>query len=183
MPNRKLVYHIATSLDGFIADERDGVDSFPMQGEHVTEYLASLRDYGATIMGRRTYEMGLKWNVTDPYPFLDTYVLSKSLTKSPHPRVQLVSGDVPAFVAQLKQQPGRDIYLCGGGELAGSLFEAGLVDEVLIKLNPLLLGRGRLLTTFSAPLTLRLLSTKAYDSGVVLLRYAVGDLVGAPAAT
>ena len=69
---------------------------------------------------------------------------------------------------------GKDIYLCGGGTLASTLFDAGLIDEVLIKLNPVMLGTGKPLAPRLTQLVgLELLSTKAYSSGVVLLHYAV----------
>ena len=61
---RKLVYHIATTADGFVARKDHSFDCFPMEGEHVNDYLASLAGYGTALMGRRTYELGLKFGVT-----------------------------------------------------------------------------------------------------------------------
>ncbi|MCP3104377.1 dihydrofolate reductase family protein [Myxococcus sp. K15C18031901] len=171
---RKLTYHVATTLDGFIAREDDSFDCFSNVGDHVTDYLTMLRAYGAVVMGRRTYEIGLKFNVTDPYPFLDTYVVSRSLKEAPNPRVNLISGDVVGAVRALKAQEGKDIYLAGGGDLATQLLTAGLVDEVLIKLNPLVLGTGiPLVTRLPSHVPLELLSTKVYRTGVLLLQYAV----------
>ncbi|MCE9673640.1 dihydrofolate reductase family protein [Myxococcus stipitatus] len=171
---RKLTYHVATTLDGFIAREDDSFDCFINEGDHVTDYLATLRTYGAVLMGRRTYDIGLKFDVTDPYPYLDTYVFSRTLKESPNPRVKLISEDVVGAVRALKAQEGKDIYLAGGGELATQLFTAGLVDEVITKVNPLLLGTGiPLVTRLPAHIPLELRSTKVYRNGVVLLQYAV----------
>jgi dihydrofolate reductase len=173
---RKLKYHVASTADGFIAREDDSFDCFRFkpEDEHITDYLASLASYGTALMGRRTYEMGLKVGVTDPYPGLETYVFSRSMKESPNPRVKLISEDAMGVVRRLKEQEGKDIYLCGGGELASKLFAEGLIDEVLLKLNPLLLGSGVPLSPkLGGPLHLELLSTKVYSTGVLLLRYAV----------
>lgn len=125
-------------------------------------------------MGRRTYQVGLDMGVTNPYPHLKTYVFSRSLTESPDPAVTLVSGDPVPVVRALKKEQGKPIYLCGGGDLAGQLFAAGLVDEVVVKLNPLVLGTG---VPFAAalpePLRLELRDTRVYESGVVFLWYDV----------
>ena len=91
-------------------------------------------------MGRKTYEVGLELGVTNPYPSLKQYVVSRSMTSSPDEHVKLVSGDVISFVQKLKKESGRDIWLCGGAELAATLFSE--IDELIIKSNPLLLGSG-----------------------------------------
>ncbi|WP_224367783.1 dihydrofolate reductase family protein [Hyalangium versicolor] len=176
---RKLKYHVASTVDGFIAREDGSFDCFMQdrltkESEHVNDYLASWSTYGTALMGRRTYEVGLKVGVTDPYPMMETYVFSRSLKESPNPRVKLVADDALTVVRQLKEQDGKDIYLAGGGEFASLLFDAGLVDEVLIKLNPFLLGSGIPLSPkLRGLVNLELLSTKVYKTGVILLRYAV----------
>jgi dihydrofolate reductase len=172
---RKLVYHVATTLDGFLSREDDSADCFPAEGDHIPEYLDTLKHtYGAVLMGRRTYEMGTRVGVTDPYPWLETHVFSRSMTHSPDPRVQLVSGDAAAYVRCLKAQEGKPLYLAGGGQLAGALFAEGLIDEVWVKLNPLLLGAGiPLVPRLERPLALILRASKTYRAGVVLLQYDV----------
>lgn len=172
--NRKLIYHIATSLDGYISDRDEGFGPGPQQGDHVTEYLASLRsDYDTVIMGRRTYELGLKFGVTDPYPFLQTYVVSRTLPAG-DARIRLIRDGLLEQVRKLKSQTGKHIYLCGGGELAQQLVDADLVDELWLKLNPLLFGAGKALTPgLERARSLSLLSIKQYDTGVLLLKYAL----------
>ncbi|MFP2907860.1 dihydrofolate reductase family protein [Pyxidicoccus sp. 3LFB2] len=176
---RKLKYHVASSVDGFIAHEDDTYTSFMQErlvkdSEHIADYVASFATYGAVLMGRRTYEPALKVGVTDPYPMMETYVFSRSLKQSPNPRVTLVSEDAMGVIRRLKAQPGKDLYLAGGADFASKVLEAGLVDEVLIKLSPLLLGSGiPLVTRLKETQSLELLSTRVYKNGVLLLRYAV----------
>ena len=171
---RKLKYHVASTLDGFIAREDGSFDCFSGEGEHVNDYLESLKSYGAVLMGRRTYEVGLSMGVTDPYPFLKSYVFSRTIKKRPDERVEIISDDAAEIVRKLKSEPGKDIYLCGGAELAAQLFKEELVDEVIVKLNPLLLGSGiPLLPDIGRLISLELIDTKVYDSGVVLLSYRV----------
>jgi dihydrofolate reductase len=115
--------------------------------------------------------------VTDPYPFLRSYVFSRTMTKSPDERVEIVSENAGELVRKLKDESGKDIYLCGGAELAAELFKEELVDEVIIKLNPLLLGSGiPVLPDIGRHVDLELIDTKVYTSGVVLLSYRVADV-------
>ncbi len=107
---RKLTYHVASTLDGFIADAQDDVAAFPHHGDHVDEYLATLRTYDTIVMGRRTYEFGLRLGVTDPYPWAEAYVVSSSMTTSPDPHVQITSEDARDLVRRLKSRDGGPVY-------------------------------------------------------------------------
>src|SRR5687767_5385690 len=125
-------------------------------------------------MGRNTYEVGLRLGVTNPYPHLKSYVFSRTMKESPDERVEFVAENVMELVRKLKAEPGQDIYLCGGGALATELFKEDLIDEVILKLNPLLLGSGiPLISDIGRHVDLELIDSKVYDSGVVLLSYRV----------
>lgn len=171
---RKLVYHVASTLDGFIADPNDGWSAFPPTGEHVDDYLAALSSYDDVIMGRRTYEPAIAAGVPNPYPIPRLHVFSRTLTVD-HPGVMVHRADPPGVVARLKEQPGKPIYLCGGGDLARQLLDADLVDELVVKLNPLLFSSGQPLVRGDyRPRNLTLRTTKVYAAtGVVLLTYDV----------
>lgn len=171
---RRVIYHVATTVDGFIARADGAVDFFPMEGAHVADYFESLKAYDAVLMGRGTYELGLKLGVKNPYPTMKSYVFSRRMKESPDPAVRLVAEGAAEFVRALKQEAGRDIYLCGGGNLAAQLLTAGLIDEIKLKLNPILLGAGvPLVAAIPRPIELRLTDTRRYDSGVLLLTYSV----------
>lgn len=171
---QSLVYYVATSIDGKIARPDDSFDFFVNEGEHVTDYLAALKAFDSVIMGRRTYEIGTKVGVTDPYPWLETYVVSRTLEKSTTPNVTIVSDAVAELVRSLKARPGRGIYLCGGGRLAAHLLEHDLVDEIVLKLSPVIAGDGiSVVDVMDRPTKLALVDHKVHDNGVVVLRYRV----------
>jgi dihydrofolate reductase len=175
---RKLKYYVAGTVDGFICSVDGSIDCFMREnlkdGEHVTDYLESFKTFDVVLMGRKTYEVGLKVGVTDPYPAMKSYVFSHSMKASPDARVTLVSENAVEVVRKLKAEPGKDIYLCGGGELAATLLAEKLIDEIILKLNPFLLGAGIPLFSGKVKLTdLELIGSKVYESGVVLLQYRV----------
>jgi dihydrofolate reductase len=171
---RMLKYHVASTLDGFIAHPDGSFGGFPTEGDHVTDFLASYASYDVVLMGRKTYEVGLKVGVTDPYPTMKQYVFSRTMGRSPDPRVEIVSEVAGDVVRRLKGEPGKDIWLCGGAELARTLLDERLVDEIIVKLNPLLLGSGIPLVAAGIRQTaLELRHAKFYRNGVVLLTYRV----------
>ncbi|HEX8186198.1 MAG TPA: dihydrofolate reductase family protein [Blastocatellia bacterium] len=175
---RKVKYYVASTLNGFIAREDGSFDFFLAEGlgegEHVDDYLESLKSFDAVLMGRSTYEVGLNAGVTDPYPAMESYVFSRTMKESPDERVEIISESAGEFVRNLKNEAGGDIYLCGGGKLSALLLAEGLIDEIILKLNPILLGSGiRLFSETARPVYLELTHSKVYNNGVVLLTYRV----------
>lgn len=172
---KKLIYHIAATIDGFIAHPDGTIDGFIPEGDHVGDYLHSVKeDYDAVLMGRRTYEFGFQFGVTNPYPWMSQYVISRSMLKSPDRNVKLVSEKIGPFVEEMKKADGKNIYLCGGSELATNLLELALIDEVIIKLNPVIFGSG--IPIFAAgkdSVDLELIRNRTYESGVLLLHYRI----------
>ncbi|MFI7318487.1 dihydrofolate reductase family protein [Streptomyces venezuelae] len=192
---RKLVYFIAVSLDGFIAgpDGADptGPDGFWPVAQDYVQHLATTypetlpapaRDalgitaegthFDTVLEGRRTYGIGLDAGLTNAYPHLRHYVFSRTLTESPDPGVELVATDPVEKVRELKKEDGKDIWLCGGGELAGVL--RGEIDRLIVKFGPLTLGSGVPLfaqkTAFD-PVLYERSDAVLLDSGTVFLTY------------
>jgi dihydrofolate reductase len=88
--------------------------------------------------------------------------------------VTIISADAAAFVRELKQQTGKDICLMGGGELARSLFEAGLIDEIGFNIHPVLLGSGiPLFHPMSRQIDLELRECKVFKNGCICVTYGV----------
>ncbi|MFB2934594.1 dihydrofolate reductase family protein [Aerosakkonemataceae cyanobacterium BLCC-F154] len=171
---RKLKYYIATTLDGFIAHEDGSFDGFVWDDEFVADFINSYSWFDVVLMGRKTYEVGLKEGKTSPYPTMQQYVFSRSMKESPDESVNLVSENVVEIVKDLKSQNGKDIWLCGGANLASQLLSEKLIDEVIIKLNPVIFGSGKPLFESSVPQTkLILQATKEYASGIMLIYYNV----------
>ena len=189
---RSLVYFVAATLDGFIAHPDGSFGGFPADDAYLAELMQSFpetfptrfrtgsptraenRVFDAVLMGRKTYEAGLRDGITSPYPTLDQYVFSRSMTESPHRDITLLSGDVRDAVAPLKERPGKAIWLCGGADLAAALFATGLVDELIVKVNPVLFGSGiPLVRALPRSTSLRLRDSVVHASGHVRLRYDV----------
>ncbi|MEM1271802.1 MAG: dihydrofolate reductase family protein [Bacteroidota bacterium] len=173
-----LTYHVAASLDGFIAHEDGSADGFSWDDEVVSDFFADLGQFGTVLMGRKTYEVGLKEGKTSPYPMMRQIVFSRTMTESPDEAVEVVQGDLVEIVRTVKQEADTPIWLCGGGEIAALLLDAGLIDRVVVKLNPVVFGSG--IPLFGSGLSqtsLELTSTKSYTCGVVLLDYSVSNNV------
>jgi dihydrofolate reductase len=102
------------------------------------------------------------------------YVFTRTLPEDPGGGITVVRGDAAEFVRALKQQDGKDICLMGGGELARSLFEAGLIDEIGFNIHPVLLGAGiPLFHPLSRQIDLELRECRAFQNGCVYVTYRV----------
>lgn len=175
---RPITYHVATSLDHYIAHEDGSTDGFLPEGDHIPAYLAHLQAYDTVIMGRRTYEYGYDYGLKPgqpAYPHMQHYIFSKSLQlPDVSDKVDVVAEDQIEMIRGLRAETGTDIYLCGGGQFAGWLLENSLIDKLRIKLNPALFGKGiPLFGKSRRAVDLVLTNTTVYDSGVLLLDYDV----------
>jgi dihydrofolate reductase len=187
---RELKYYVACTVDRFIAREDDSYDSFLMEGEHLANLLTTFPEtipaharghlgitaenqcFDTVLMGRRTYEIGLKQGISNPYPQMKQYVFSRTLKESPDAAVEIVSSDPLACVRALKQQSGQDIWLCGGGSLATLLFAE--INELILKVHPILFGSGiPLFAGVFQQTSLELTDSKIYNNGFMLLHYRV----------
>ncbi len=171
---RKTVFGGGNSVDNFIARPDHGVD-WLMWGDEVAAISAEFwTTIDTVIMGRKTYEVVVRSGQADGYPGMKTYVFSRTLQPKPGGNVTIVSEDAAAFVRRLKQQEGKDICVMGGGELARSLFEAGLIDEIGLNIHPVLLGKGiPLFHQMTRQIDLELTECRRFKNGCVYVRYRV----------
>ncbi|TDC61775.1 dihydrofolate reductase family protein [Streptomyces hainanensis] len=192
---RKLVYYIAVSLDGRIAGPGGEADFFPQGDEGQaaayanrmntlypdtvpTAYRAAVgvadapnRLFDTVVMGLGTYRLPLDNGITSPYAHLRQYVVSSTLEPDIDPAVTVVPGDPLALVRELKREAdaGLDIWLCGGGRLAGALLPE--IDELLVKTYPVVAGAGiPVVDGAFDPTVFDVAERTAFPNGVTLTR-------------
>ena len=182
----KTQYYTATSLDGFIATEDDSLDwLFPLGDLDNSSYPAFISEVGALAMGSATYEWMLRnadavvAETGTPWPYTQpTWVFtSRKLPAIEGADVRFVNGDVRAVHAEMQAAAGsRNIWIVGGGDLAGQFYDAGLLDELIIQIGSATLGDGKPLfpRRVLSPV-LRLVSVQQLGAGMVELRYEVDN--------
>jgi dihydrofolate reductase len=176
---RKVHYAVASSLDNFIAREDGGADWILMVDEIMAEFPKMAEKFDAVLIGRKTYipfegQGADKGQSEDGFMGIKTYVFSRTLKKKSSKNLEFVSEDACEFVRNLKNKPGKDIWLMGGGELASSLFAEDLIDEVSLAVYPVLLGSGvPLFPGITRQIDLELIECKTFKIGVVSLSYRV----------
>jgi dihydrofolate reductase len=175
----ELIYHVATTVDNFIAGPDGEVDEsiFSYEGEHVSDFLTQIQQYDCVLMGGKTYAYGFQFGLKagqPAYQGIKHYVFSKTLDFTANEEVALIKENAVAFVKHLKQTPNQKIWLCGGGQLAGSLLEAALIDKLILKVNPVLIGKGiPLFGTSGKQVKLEKPNLKQYKNGVILASYRI----------
>ncbi len=168
---RLLRYQVATSLDGFIAGPNGEYDW--IASDESSDWDAFLSQFDTLLMGRKTYELALSQGSMLKSMGKAIVVVSTTLDPSLHPEATIVSTDVANAVAQLKRQPGKDLWLFGGGALFRTMLDAGLVDRVELAVSPILLGSGVPVLPPGRPCPLRLVERNALPSGMLNLTYEV----------
>ena len=184
---RELVYYVAVSLDGYIAGPQDQFDAFLVEGDHMegineefgdaipTDIAAHLgipqsgERFGTVLMGATTHAMGLP-TMPSPYRHLEQIVFTHR-DLPPAENLRTTAENPVAVVRALKEQPGADIWLCGGAQLATQL--RGEIDRLVLKRQPLLFGSGVPLVAPGtyAPELFDHVRTRTFDSGVALTEY------------
>lgn len=173
---RKVTFGGAPSLDNYFARENGAVD-WLMWSDEAAEVMGEYwKTIDTVVMGRGTYEAARKMTTgkSNPYPGIKSYVFSRTLKPAKNEPAEIISSDAAKFVRQLKKQPGKDICVMGGGKLAHSLFEAGLIDEVGFNIHPVLLGSGvPLFYPMKRQIDLELIDCKRFKNGCVCVTYRV----------
>jgi dihydrofolate reductase len=180
----KTQYFTATSLDGFIATKDDSLDwLFPLGDLNDTSYPEFIAEVGALAMGSATYEWMLRHadkvaaQVGSPWPYSQPVWIfsSRVLPSIEGANTRFVRGDVrPVHAAMCAGAGAKNIWIVGGGDLAGQFYDAGLLDEIIVQIGSATLGKGKQL--FPREVTspnLRLVSVRQVGSGFAELRYEV----------
>ncbi len=172
---KKIVYYVASSLDGYIAGKNDDISQFILQGEGVQKYQSDLANFGTVIMGRKTYEFGFQYGLEPgqpAYPNMKHFIFSNSLNFENLPEAVSIEKLSIDKVNEIRQNANTDIYLCGGGQLAGWLLENNLIDQLKLKLNPIVLGEGtKLFGDSNAAEKWELVEKESFSDGLQILTY------------
>jgi dihydrofolate reductase len=175
----KIVATEYVTLDGMM--QEPGNWSFPFWSDEAAKFkFDELFASDALLLGRVTYEgFAAAWpSMADEAGFADRmngmpkYVVSSTLQELAWNNSHLIKGNIVEAVTALKQESGQDILLCGSADLMNLLMQHDLIDEYRLMVHPIIIGGGkRLFQEGGAPKTLRLIETKAFGSGIVVLRY------------
>jgi len=180
-------YYAASSLDGFIATEDDSLDwLFPLADPEKTSYPTFVSEVGAIAMGASTYEWllrhAVKLGTADegawPYSQPAWVFSSRQLDVPAGADVRFVQGDVRPVHARMREVVDtKNIWIMGGGDLAGQFFDAGLLDELIIQIGSVSLQDGKPVfpRRVLSP-ALELVSVNRVNEGMAELRYKIGKL-------
>lgn len=170
---RRLRYSVASSLDGFIAGPNGEFDWIPMDPE--IDFGAMFGRYDTLLMGRKTFVASAEYPSDGMAMWKGMRVIVCSRTLTDAPGAELWSDEVPARLKKLKRQPGKDIWLFGGGELFRTLLDAGVVDDFEVAMVPVLLGGGIPFRAMPAAMTkLALREQRVYSkTGTLMLTYGL----------
>lgn len=173
---RKVIVHIAASADGFIArpdGDLEWLTSRPKpKGFYGIE--AYMKSVDTLILGRKTYEESLLLGGTFDKKNRTIVFSRQPPPGNAPPGVEFVDAKIGPFVERLKAQPGKDIWLMGGGELIASFLDAQAIDEFVVSVTPVFIGEGiPLIARRHRHTLLTLQSVGRFEDGVVQLHYLV----------
>lgn len=180
----KTQYYTATSLDGFIATEDDSLEwLFALGDPNDSSYPEFIEDVGALAMGSSTYEWMMRnseaviASVGSPWPYTQpTWVFtSRELPIVEGADLRFVRGDVKPVHAAMRAAAGdRNLWIVGGGDLVGQFYDAGLLDEMIVQIGSVTLGKGKPLfpRKVLSP-NLKLSGVRQMGSSMIELRYEV----------
>lgn len=166
---RKCVLYIALSLDGYIADEQGSVDWIKGEDENqalVDTYSAFIKDVDTVIMGRSTYNQIVSelspyvW----PYRGMTSYVITHHVEEAVREDIKFIDADPAMLLRKLKQEEGKNIWICGGASIVNQLIKEDLIDVYHLTFVPIMLGGGtRLFEAMGSQVKLKLTDMQSYN--------------------
>ncbi len=180
---RKVFLFDMMSLDGFVAGIDGNINWHNVDDEFNQFAIQQLGEAGGLIFGRVTYEMMASYwpspqalqddpVVANAMNSLPKWVVSRTLDRADYQNTTLVKTDPVEAITQLKQQPGKDLFVFGSAKLSAVLIQHNLIDEYRIMINPVVLGSGiPLFQGVKEPLCLKLVNSRPFANGNILLYY------------
>src|SRR5262245_47243919 len=173
---RKIIVHIATSADGYIARRDGNIDWLtnrpaPKGFYGIPKFTKSI---DATILGRKTFDISLEMGATFKAEDVHYVFSRRPAPASVSPGVEFITESIGAFVKRVRKIAGKNIWMMGGGEIIASFLDEGAIDEFFISVIPTFIGDGiPLIAPKHRDVRLRLRSAKPFPDGVVQLHYEV----------
>lgn len=171
---RKIILYIATSIDGRIAEPDGGIEwlsEFPITEEMDYGYKDFFASIDTIVMGGRSWREMSNMDAMGAYADKTVYVVSRHHWGEKE-NIKFITQDITERIAALRNEPGKDIWLFGGGELISMLLAANLIDEMQIAYIPVILGQGiSLFPEQFKESKWKVIDTKIYDSGILKVDY------------
>ena len=183
---RKVIIFMMTSLDGYFESSGHELDWHNVDHEFNEFAAKQLDEADILLFGRVTYEMMSSFWVTEQAKIIDPIVadkmnnlrkivFSKTLIDACWNNTELIKENIDKKIKELKNMPGKSLFILGSSNLAVNLIKYGLIDEFRIMVNPVVLGNGSsLFNNLQSNLKLKLINTRSFNSGNVLLYYIPG---------
>lgn len=172
----KVILYIGCSLDGYIATEDDNLDFLDVAADEGEDYgyYKFYNEIGTVILGRRTFDKVLQLTAgVNPHAGKELYVLSRDKNQS-FPGVNFYHGEITELITELKNNSDKHIYCDGGSQVIELMMNENLIDELIISIVPVLIGKGiRLFRNGIKQTHLQLIETRHYPKGMVQLHYQV----------
>lgn len=169
---RKIILNLAMSLDGYIASEDGGYDwivgdeSEALNTKNIFSFEKFLEDIDIVVMGKKCYDQ----NMHNDYKNKKVYVATTEEVDN-HDNIHFISGDICKIIKEEKEKEGKDIYLYGGGILIDSFLKEDIIDEYIIGIIPIILGKGRPLFLDNNPTIKLQLNEYFVENGITILKY------------
>lgn len=170
--NRKIILNLAISLDGYIASEDGGFDWIVGDGDNrldttnQIDYNVFLEDVDVVVMGKNCYDQGFLQDFKDKKVYVAT---TQKLEDKDN--IHFIGGDICKIIEEEKNKEGKNIFLFGGGVLVDAFIKADIVDEYIIGIIPIILGKGRPLFLENNPTIKLHLEEYSVSEGIPILRY------------
>jgi dihydrofolate reductase len=175
---RKVIVHIATSADGYIARPDGDLEWLTSRPAPKGFYglNAFQRSIDTKLLGRKTYELSLRLGAKFDAKCRHIVFSRQAPPAGAPPGVEFVNGGIGPFVSRLRERPGKDIWLMGGGELIASFLDEHAIDEFVISVAPVFIGDGiPLIARRHRHVPLELHGLERFEDGLVQLHYRVPD--------
>ncbi|SCJ62916.1 Pyrimidine deaminase [uncultured Clostridium sp.] len=171
--NRKIVLNLAISLDGYIASEDGGYDwivgdgSDKLDTKDKYDFSKFLEGVDIVVMGKNCYDQNFHLD----YKEKTVYIATSQLLDD-YDNIRFINKDIVNVILEEKNKEGKDIFLFGGGKLVDSFIKANVIDEYIIGIIPIILGKGRSLFLENNPKIDLKLDEHIVDNGIVICRYS-----------